>query len=175
MTARATALRPSTAPVVDDAAVTGVARLRLVAESRLQHPRRVGVIILSGLFVVFVIAAVMNGYALQQHKIVSDTNMQIARAEKTAQDLQSQLAELQSPRRVTADAASVLGMVPAPTPVYLEPRADDDARAAEMPPAPTPQPVATPVTTPTWTATPTTAATPSRNTTPTTAVAKVAR
>ena len=48
MTARATALRPSTAPVVDDAAVTGVARLRLVAESRLQHPRRVGVIILCG-------------------------------------------------------------------------------------------------------------------------------
>jgi hypothetical protein len=45
---------------------------------------------------------------------------------------------LQSPQNITTAATTKLGMIPSPTPVYLQPKLTDDARAGEMPPAPTP-------------------------------------
>jgi hypothetical protein len=59
-------------------------------------------------------------------------------------------------------------MIPSPTPVYLQPKVTDDARAAEMPPTPTPK--AAPKVTPTTVVPKTTPTTVATATTPTTAV-----
>jgi cell division protein FtsL len=118
----------------------------------------------------------------QQH--IDEVNDRIAAASEEAEQLKIDLAQLQSPERIMTEAKGRLGMVPAPPPVYLQPRLDDDSRAAEVPPASPPTTVAptatttakssTKATTPTTTAkstasttTPTTAAR-STATTPTT-------
>jgi hypothetical protein len=72
-----------------------------------------------------------------QQRQLDSINRRIGDERDLSQVLAAQLAELKSPVRVTRDAAALLGMIPAPTPVYLEPRADDDVRAAEEPPAST--------------------------------------
>jgi hypothetical protein len=75
---------------------------------------------------------------------------------------------LQSPQNITSAATTKLGMIPSPTPVYLQPKMTDDSRAGEMPPAPTPK--AVPKATATTVAPKTTPTTVAKATTPTTVV-----
>jgi len=72
---------------------------------------------------------------VQQQQHIDDVNNKIAAAESEAEQLKVDLAELQSPERIVSEAQERLGLVKAPPPVYLQPQADDDARAAEVPPA----------------------------------------
>lgn len=101
--------------------------------------RRIGFISL-----VLGVVAVLFGIAGAQTLIISEqahidrVNGRIVAAEARAEQLRVELAQLQSPQNVTSVATTRLGMIPAPTPVYLQPRPTDDARAGEMPPAPTP-------------------------------------
>jgi cell division protein FtsL len=110
--------------------------LTVVAEQRRRANIRSGVFVGLGIFVVMFV--MLAGYTLVigQQRTLDSLNRQIMAEQHNAQDLNAQIAELQSPVRVTRDAAALLGMVPAPTPVYLEPRPDDDVRAAEAPPVP---------------------------------------
>ncbi len=110
--------------------------LSVVAEQRRLANLRVGVLILLGVFLVMFVILASSTMIIGQQRRLDSLKRQIATEQHTAQDLDAEIAELQSPVRVTRDAAALLGMVPAPTPVYLEPRADDDQRAAEIPPAP---------------------------------------
>jgi len=110
--------------------------LTVVAEQRRQANIRSGVVVGLGIFLVMFVMLAAYTLVIGQQKTLDSLNRQIQTEQHNAQDLNAQIAELQSPVRVTRDAAALLGMVPAPTPVYLEPRPDDDARAAEAPPAP---------------------------------------
>jgi hypothetical protein len=100
---------------------------------------------------------------VQQQRHIDDVNNRITAAEDQAEQLKMDLAELQSPERIVNEARDRLGMVQAPSPVYLLPGADDDARAAEVP-------AATPTTTVPKATSPTTAKSGStaKATTPTT-------
>ena len=80
----------------------------------------------------FLIVAAQTVVVSQQRHI-DQVNRAIDAETTRAEQLRLRLAELQSPQRITAEASLRLGMIPAPTPIYLQPRADDDARAAELP------------------------------------------
>jgi hypothetical protein len=124
------------APFVPDGAGRRPAKvdLALVAEQRRRATLRSGALMVIGVFGVMFIMLASYTMVIGQQKRLDSLNRRIAAEQHVAQDLDAQIAELQSPVRVTRDATALLGMVPAPTPVYLEPRADDDQRAAETPP-----------------------------------------
>ena len=111
---------------------------------------------------------------VQQQRHIDDLNTRIVAAQDQAEKLDLDLAELNSQSRILDEAKNKLGMVPASTPVYLQARPDDDARAAEVPPA-TPSTTVPKVTTPTTTRSATTGGTATSTptskstTTPTTA------
>lgn len=111
--------------------------LTLVAEQRRRTNLRIGVFVGLGVFLVMFVMLAAYTLVIGQQRTLDSLNRRIMAEQHTAQDLGAQIAELESPVRVTRDAATLLGMVPAPTPVYLEPRPDDDLRAGEEPPAPT--------------------------------------
>jgi cell division protein FtsL len=112
---------------------------------------------------------------VQQQRHIDDVNSRVTTAENQAEQLKIDLAELQSPERIMHEAKDRLGMVLAPSPVYLQPGADDDARAAEVPAATPPTTAAKPkTTTPTTTAKGTTSSTV-RSTTPSTTATGTAR
>ncbi len=94
--------------------------------------------------------AVAGTLVIGEQAHIDRTNARIARAEARAEELRVELAQLKSPQYVTARAVTVLGMIPAPTPVYLQPRPSDDDRAAEQPPV-TPAPRSSPTTRPSGT------------------------
>lgn len=106
----------------------GVLRRGVLRRSGLEFVVGASLIVL----VLFALAAVTT-IQIEQQAHIDRTNAQIAAAETRAEELRVELAELQSPEYVTTRAATVLGMIPAPTPVYLQPRGNDDARAAEVP------------------------------------------
>jgi cell division protein FtsL len=84
---------------------------------------------------------------VQQQQHIDSVNDRISAAEEEAERLDIDLAELQSPERIVSVATEGLGMIKAPPPVYLLPQADDDSRAAEVPPVTPPTTVATTPTT----------------------------
>lgn len=108
--------------------------LTLVAQQRRRANVRIGMLFALGVFFVMFVMLASYTLVIDQQRRLDSLNRQIVTEQDTAQDLSARIAELQSPVRVTRDAATLLGMVPAPTPVYLEPRPDDDVRAAETPP-----------------------------------------
>jgi hypothetical protein len=139
MTARASSLRSAAvaaAPVTPFVARRR-ADLAVVAERRRAIRSRVGIIVVGGVFVALFLVAGFATTIVGQQRHLDSVNRRIATEQKMSQTLGAELAELQSPVRVTRDATVLLGMIPAPTPVYLEPRSDDDSRAAEEPPAST--------------------------------------
>jgi len=113
-------------------------RLRLVDRTAPAR-RRIGVIV-SAVGVVGVLFAILAAHTLliSEQAHIDRVNARIAEAETRAEQLRVELVQLQSPQNVTSVATTRLGMIPAPTPVYLQPRPTDDARAGETPPAPTP-------------------------------------
>lgn len=134
---------------------------------RLLRRPGVGVIVGVGALVVSMFAvAGAHTLLISQQAHIDRTNVLIAQAEARSEELRVQLAELQSPQYVTTRATTVLGMVPAPTPVYLQTRPGDDERAAEMPPVTPPTTVRT--TPPSTVARSTTPTTVARSSTPTT-------
>lgn len=114
------------------------ARLRLVDRTAPER-RRIG-IMASVVGVVAVLFAILAAQTLiiSEQAHIDRVNSRIAEAETRAEQLRVELVQLQSPQNVTTVATTRLGMIPAPTPVYLQPKPTDDARAGEMPPAPTP-------------------------------------
>ena len=136
-------------------------RLRLVDRTAPER-RRIGVIVGVACIVFFLFAiAAAHTLIISEQAHLDRVNNRISEAETVAEQLRVELAQLQSPQNITAAATTRLGMIPAPTPVYLQPKATDDARAGEMPPPPTPTTVPK--------ATATTAAPKATQTTPTTA------
>ncbi len=109
---------------------------------------QVGTIAGGLLFVALFAIAGAHSLIVQQQRHIDSVNGRITEAEDRAEALKVELAELQSPERIVKEARDRLGMVQAPTPVYLQPKADDDARAAEVP-ATTPPTTVAKATTPT--------------------------
>jgi len=143
------------------------ARLRIVDRSAPER-RRIGWF--AGIaFVVTALFAIAGAQTLiiSEQAHIDRVNNRIADAETRAEHLRVELAKLQSPQNITTAATTRLGMIPAPTPVYLQPKATDDARAAEMPPAPTPTTIARSSAAPK-----TTPSTAAKSTTPTTVAGK---
>lgn len=147
--------------------------LKVVAPAaRRRRGWQVGTIAGGLLFLALFAIAGAHTLIVQQQRHIDDVNSRITEAEDRAEALKVELAELQSPERIVQEARDHLGMVQAPTPVYLQPKADDDTRAAEVPATTPPTTVAkatTPTTTPTsGTSKATSGATGTKATTPTT-------
>jgi hypothetical protein len=137
--------------------------LRVVAPaSRRRRNWQVGTVAGGLLFLAMFVIVGAQALIVQQQRHIDDVNGRIAVAETQAEQLKIDLAELQSPKRILSEARDKLGMVQAPTPVYLQPQPGDDAGAAEVP-------AATPPTTVAKATTPTTSAKSKTSTTPTTA------
>jgi|688.fasta_scaffold513225_1 cell division protein FtsL len=140
-------------------------RLRLVDRTAPEH-RRIGWFTAVAVVVVLLFAiAGAQTLIISEQAHIDRVNNRISEAETRAELLRVELAKLQSPQNITTAATTRLGMIPAPTPVYLQPKPTDDARAAEMPPPPTPTTIARSTATTTQKTTPTTAAKSSPSTT----------
>ena len=138
--------------------------LKVVAPAaRRRRSWQVGTVAGALLFMAMFVIVGAQTLIVQQQRHLDDVNGRITAAEDQAEHLKMDLAELQSPERIVNEAKDRLGMIQAPSPVYLLPGADDDARAAEVP-------AATPSTTVPKATTPTTAkpGSTSKTTTPTT-------
>ena len=146
---------------------------------------RVGTLTAIALFVAVFGVVVFQALLVQGQARLDHLNAQIATQRQTSQQLELQLAQLDSPARIV-NAARALGMIDAGDVVYLQPSPSDDAAARWTPSATPPTtattvPAATPPTTATTvpaTAPPTTATTvPATAPTATTATttAKAAR
>jgi hypothetical protein len=138
--------------------------LKVVAPAaRRRRSWQVGTVAGGLLFVAMFVIVGAQTLIVQQQRHIDQVNGRITAAEDQAEQLKMDLAELQSPERIVNEAKGRLGMVQAPSPVYLLPGADDDTRAAEVP-------AATPSTTVPKATTPTTAksGSTSKTTTPTT-------
>ncbi|MCX6510214.1 MAG: hypothetical protein NT081_05315 [Actinobacteria bacterium] len=121
-------------------------RLRLVDRTAPER-RRIGLIAaIGGVVVVLFAIAAAQTLIISEQAHIDRVNTRISEAESRAEHLRVELAQLQSPQNVTALATTKLGMIPAPTPVYLQPKGTDDVRAGEMPPAPKPATVQKPKT-----------------------------
>ena len=148
------------------------AELRVVAPAqRRRRNWQVGTVAGLVLFVALFLVAGAQTLIVQQQGHLDDVNERIESAEQEAARLDIQVTELRSPERIKEEAKTRLDMVPAGEPVYLRPKLDDDARAAETPPAPPPTtvPVTTTVPKPSTSTTPTTTSGASSSTTPTSA------
>jgi hypothetical protein len=129
--------------------------LRVVAPARRRRPGwQVGTLAGALLFVALFAIAGAHTLIVQQQRHIDDVNGRITEAEERAEVLRTDLAELESPERIVREAKETLGMIEAPAQVYLQPRPDDDVRAAEVPPT---TPPTTAASTPTTTAGSTTA------------------
>ena len=145
-----------------------LSRLRLVDRTAPER-RRIGLMagIIGVVVVLFAIAAAQT-LIISEQAHIDRVNNRIAEAETRAELLRVELAQLQSPQNITTAATTRLGMIPSPTPVYLQPKTTDDARAGETPPSPTPK--AVPKATTTAVVPKTTPTTVAKATTPTTVV-----
>lgn len=93
------------------------------------HLGRLGTILAGGLFAALFALAGLQTMIINSQAHLDDLNKQITAEETRAGALRLQLADLQSPQRITTAASERLGMV-APAGVgYLQPAATDEARA----------------------------------------------
>ena len=123
------------APRRRPAAEEGVSpELRVISSARRQRRWQIGALACIGLLVVLFGISAAQTFLVQQQRNIDDLNLRISEAEDRAEDLRLEMARLRSPQRIIDEATNRLGMVPAPVPVYLLPRATDDERAAEQPP-----------------------------------------
>lgn len=149
---------------------------------RSSAPGRSPAAVVGGLFVVLLFVALFGVVAFQAFLVqtqgkLDDANRRVATEEQRGKELRKQAAELGSPERVLAAAKDRLGMIPPGDVRYLQPKADDDAKATFDPvrdKAPTPSTTApatastSKATTPTTKATTPTTKPATRTTTPTT-------
>ena len=84
------------------------------------------------LFVALFAVAGFQTLIIQQQAHIDDLNDRIAEQEAHAEDLRQDVVELESPQRIN-EWAQAAGMERPQAPMYLQPRPDDDTRAAEVP------------------------------------------
>lgn len=137
--------------------------LRVIEGSTVADRRRSPASVLGTLAVVLLFASlfgvvVFQVFLVQTQFRLDDLNRRVTAEEATARDLGLRTAELEAPERIVRDARDRLGMIPPGDVVYLEPAADDDARAAFDPTRETIPTTTVPVTPPTTTWTPPTTA-----------------
>jgi hypothetical protein len=113
--------------------------LRVVEARRRRRGWQVGTVAGVVLFAALFAVAGFQTLIVSSQKQLDDLNRDIDAATTAGVRLDSQLAELQSPQRITDEATQRLGMVAPPGVAYLQPRPDDDTRAGEVPePSPPP-------------------------------------
>ena len=128
----------------DESVIEGLrSRLRLVDRTAPERRRRGLIVTVLGVVVVLFAIAGAQTLIVSEQAHIDRVNTRIARAEALSEQLRIELAQLQSPQNITNAATTRLGMIPSPTPVYLQPKPTDDARAGEEPP---PTPVTVPKT-----------------------------
>jgi cell division protein FtsL len=151
-----------------------VVRGRRVRRSMLT---RLGMLLLFALFAAVFGVVVFQTLRVQNQNRLDDLHRRIGVEQDRAKELRLQLADAKAPERIATAARTRLGMVPPNDVAYLQPKPDDDAKAAWDPqtePLPAPPTTAPPVTTPPISAPApaaspkTTTAAPKPTTTPTT-------
>lgn len=125
---RGLGLAPEAPPEVDERP-----ELRVVEARRRRSGWQVGTIAGVVLFAALFAVAGFQTLIVSSQKQLDDLNRGIGAATTAGVRLDSQLAELQSPQRITTEATQRLGMVAPPGVAYLQPGPDDDARAGEVP------------------------------------------
>jgi len=130
--------------------------LEVVTPRRQRRSWQVGTVAGVVLFVALFAVAGFQTLIVSSQKNLDELNRGIGAAATTGQRLDNQLAELQSPQRITTEATQRLGMLSPPAVGYLQPGPDDEARASEVPEPSPPPTTAPPPTTPKSTSSPTT-------------------
>jgi cell division protein FtsL len=115
--------------------------LRVVDPAPRRRAGRVGTVAGVGLFAALFGLAAFQTVLIKNQARIDDLDRRIDVAATEAETLALQVAELESPDRITAVARDRLGMIDPGSVTYLRPMADDDARALlPSPPAPAPVP-----------------------------------
>ncbi len=135
---RARATEPRRRPVEDRRP-----DLRVVEPARRQGDRRrvgrVGTIAGVALFAALFGLAAFQTVLIKTQSRIDDLDRRIDAVSAETRDLRLQVADLESPARITAAARDRLGMIAPGSVTYLRPGADDAARAA-LPTTPAPDP-----------------------------------
>jgi cell division protein FtsL len=116
--------------------------LRVVPPNRRARPAlrltpRAGVMLTILLFVALFSVAVSHTLLIEGQAKVDDLDQQVAAEQARYEELRREVAELEAPQRILAEATGKLGMVPAGDPVWLSP--DDPAPTDELPDDPPPE------------------------------------
>jgi cell division protein FtsL len=124
--ARAAAVEPvrRAEPARPDLTVVGRRRARRSAITKL------GVLAFAALFAAVLGVVVFQTLRAQNQTKLDDLQHQVAAEQDRGKALRLQLADAESPDRITQAAEQRLGMIPPNDVAYLQPKADDDANAA---------------------------------------------
>jgi len=107
---------------------------------------RLGTVMLFALFLSVLGVVVFQTLRVQNQAKLDDINARIAHEQDVAKELRLKLADAQAPARIADAARTRLGMIPPNDIAYLQPRPDDDTKAAWDPMKdPKPAPPTTPV------------------------------
>jgi cell division protein FtsL len=93
------------------------------------RPARVGTIAGALLFLALFALAAFQTVLIRAQDRLDDLNSQVAEQTELDQQLQLQLADLQSPERIAQVARDRLGMIAPHTVTFIEPAPEDDANA----------------------------------------------
>ncbi|HYZ97217.1 MAG TPA: hypothetical protein VE575_00615 [Acidimicrobiales bacterium] len=117
--------------------------LRVVRPDRrglgLRLSPRAGVVLTVLLFVALFGVAVSHALLIEGQGRLDALDQQVAAEQARYEELRRQVAELESPQRILAEATEELGMVPAADPEWLSPERpapSDDPPGEESPPSP---------------------------------------
>ncbi len=116
--------------------------LRVVPPNRRARPAlrlspRTGVVLTVLLFAALFGVAVSHALLIEGQAKVDDLDQQVAAEQARYEELRREVAELEAPQRILAEATGELGMVPAGDPVWLSP--DEPAPTDDVPDDPPPE------------------------------------
>lgn len=136
------------ARTASDRSEQGRPELTLVRRRRQRRSMltRLGTVMLFALFLSVLGVVVFQTLRVQNQAKLDDINARIAHEQDVAKELRLKLADAQAPARIADAARTRLGMIPPNDIAYLQPRPDDDTKAAWDPMKdPKPAPPTTPV------------------------------
>jgi cell division protein FtsL len=107
------------------------------ARAALRLTPRAGVMLTILLFVALFGVAVSHALLIEGQAKVDDLGQRVAAEQARYEELRREVAELEAPQRILAEATGKLGMVPAGDPVWLSP--DEPAPTDELPDDPPPE------------------------------------
>ena len=110
--------------------------LRVVDAAPRRRVGRVGTLAGAALFVALFAVAAFQTALIRTQARIDELDRRIVEQQERHLDLELQLADRRAPDRVVSVATERLGMIAPATVVYLQPRPDDDARAAYRPSPP---------------------------------------